>query len=143
MRDTGLGIPPEEQGAIFDDFRRSERSITRGYGGLGLGLAICRRLIELHGGTIGVRSTGQEGAGSTFYFTLPTVEPPAVQAPVAAPAAASEQGVLVLTASPGTSERLREHLQQRGFEVQMALIDQPRAGSPSSWRRPLPRSCWM
>jgi signal transduction histidine kinase/DNA-binding response OmpR family regulator len=132
VRDTGLGIPPEEQGAIFDDFRRSERSITRGYGGLGLGLAICRRLIELHGGTIGVRSTGQEGAGSTFSFTLPTVEPPASQAPSAAPAAAREQGVLVLTPSPATSARLRQHLQQRGFEVQMALLDQP-----ASWQSQL------
>jgi signal transduction histidine kinase len=77
VRDSGLGIPPEEQQTIFDEFRRSERSITRGYGGLGLGLAICRRLVELHGGTIGVESSGQEGAGSTFYFTLPVVAPPA------------------------------------------------------------------
>lgn len=135
VRDTGLGIPPEEQAAIFSDFRRSERSITRGYGGLGLGLAICRRLIELHGGAIGVQSTGQEGAGSTFYFTLPIVKPPAVQAPLAAPAEAAaampaEGGVLVLTASPDTSERLRQHLQQRGFEVQMALIDQPARWQP-------------
>jgi len=129
VRDTGLGIPPEEQGSIFDDFRRSERSITRGYSGLGLGLAICRRLIEMHGGTIGVQSTGQEGAGSTFYFTLPVVEPPAAQVSVAAPAAGSEGGVLVLTPSPDTSERLRKHLQQHGFEVQMALPDQP-----SSWQ---------
>jgi len=129
VRDTGLGIPPEEQGAIFDDFRRSERSITRGYGGLGLGLAICRRLVELHGGTIGVRSTGQEGTGSMFYFTLPTVAPPAAQTPpIATPTAATERGVLVLTTSLGTSERLREHLHQRGFEVQMALLNQP-----SSW----------
>ncbi len=130
VRDTGLGIPPEEQGSIFDDFRRSERSITRGYSGLGLGLAICRRLIELHGGTIGVQSTGQEGAGSTFYFTLPVVEPPAVQVSSAAPAAASEGGVLVLTPSPDTSERLRVHLQQHGFEVQMALPDQPASWQP-------------
>jgi signal transduction histidine kinase/DNA-binding LacI/PurR family transcriptional regulator/AraC-like DNA-binding protein len=129
VRDTGLGIPPEEQGTIFDDFRRSERSIARGYGGLGLGLAICRRLIELHGGTIGVRSTGQEGAGSTFYFTLPIVQPPAAEAPVTAYKAANEQGVLVLTTSQGTSVRLREHLHQRGFEVQVGRIDQP-----SSWQ---------
>ena len=130
VRDTGLGIALEEQGAIFTDFRRSERSIIRGYGGLGLGLTICRRLIELHGGAIGVHSTGQEGAGSTFYFTLPTVEPPTVQASLPTPAImAGEGGVLVLTASPDSSERLRRHLQQRGFEVQMALLDQP-----ASWQ---------
>lgn len=135
VRDTGLGIPPEEQAFIFSDFRRSERSIARGYGGLGLGLAICRRLVELHGGTIGVHSTGQEGAGSTFYFTLPTVAAPAVQTTLVAPTEAptaipAEQGVLVLTASPATSERLRQHLQLRGFEVQMALIDEPASWQP-------------
>ncbi|NTU56729.1 MAG: helix-turn-helix domain-containing protein [Anaerolineales bacterium] len=76
VHDTGLGIPPQEQEMIFSEFSRSERSIQLGYKGLGLGLAICKRLVELHGGTIGVYSTGQAGDGSTFYFTLPTVEPP-------------------------------------------------------------------
>ena len=123
--DTGLGIAPAEQAAIFAEFRRSERSITHGYGGLGLGLAICKRLIELHGGTIGVHSTGQEGAGSTFYFTLPTVEPPATQPAVAASAVFAGQGVLVLTTSLRTSQRLCDHLDQRGLDVHMALIDQP------------------
>ncbi len=125
VRDTGLGIPPEEQASIFEDFRRSERSITRGYGGLGLGLAICRRLVELHGGTIGVRSTGQEGAGSTFYFTLPTVAPPAPQPQPAAPIAEAAPAVLVLTRWLDMNEHLRLHLEQRGFAVQMARIDRP------------------
>jgi len=75
VHDTGLGISPEEQDTIFSEFNRSERSISLGYKGLGLGLAICKRLVEMHDGTIGVRSTGEEGAGSTFYFTLPTVQP--------------------------------------------------------------------
>ena len=73
INDTGLGISPAEQALIFDEFRRSERSLSRGYGGLGLGLAICKRLIELHGGSIGVTSSGEEGTGSTFFFTLPIV----------------------------------------------------------------------
>jgi signal transduction histidine kinase/AraC-like DNA-binding protein len=76
VHDTGLGIPLDEQDAIFSEFNRSERSIQLGYKGLGLGLAICRRLIEMHDGTIGVRSTGVVGAGATFYFTLPTIQPP-------------------------------------------------------------------
>ena len=76
ISDTGLGISPDEQALIFDEFRRSERSLSRGYGGLGLGLAICKRLIELHGGSIGVSSSGEEGTGSTFFFTLPIVPPP-------------------------------------------------------------------
>ena len=63
----------DEQELIFDEFRRSERSVACGYGGMGLGLAITRRLIELHGGEIGVRSTGIEETGSTFYFSLPVI----------------------------------------------------------------------
>lgn len=125
VRDTGLGIAPAEQAAIFNEFRRSERSITHGYGGLGLGLAICKRLVELHGGTIGVQSTGQAGTGSTFHFTLPVVEPPAARPAAAVPAVFAGQNVLLLTASPGTSQRLRDHLDQRGLDVHVALIDQP------------------
>jgi signal transduction histidine kinase/DNA-binding LacI/PurR family transcriptional regulator/AraC-like DNA-binding protein len=124
VRDTGLGIPPEEQALIFNEFRRSERSVTRGYGGLGLGLAICKLLVERHGGTIGVQSSGEEGAGSTFYFTLPTVQPPAVQAERPAISRVSEQSVFVVAQRSGSGERLREHLNQRGFEVQMALMDE-------------------
>ncbi|NJL56932.1 hypothetical protein HC928_18590 [bacterium] len=48
-------------------------------GGLGLGLAISKRLVEMHGGTMTVHSTGEEGAGSTFSFSLPTVPPPLEQ----------------------------------------------------------------
>jgi signal transduction histidine kinase/DNA-binding LacI/PurR family transcriptional regulator/AraC-like DNA-binding protein len=76
VHDTGLGIPLEEQTTIFSEFSRSERSITLGFRGLGLGLAICKRLVEMHGGAIGVHSPGKEGEGSTFYFTLPTIESP-------------------------------------------------------------------
>jgi len=75
VHDTGLGISPDEQATIFSEFNRSERSISLGYKGLGLGLAICKRLVEMHDGTIGVRSTGEEGTGSTFFFTLPIVQP--------------------------------------------------------------------
>ena len=71
VSDTGLGIPQGDQGIIFDEFRQSERTSARGYGGMGLGLAITRRLVELHGGTIGLLSSGEEGQGATFYFSLP------------------------------------------------------------------------
>jgi signal transduction histidine kinase/DNA-binding LacI/PurR family transcriptional regulator len=54
--DTGPGVPIADQRRIFDEFHSSERTAARGYGGLGLGLAICKQLIERHGGTIGVRS---------------------------------------------------------------------------------------
>jgi signal transduction histidine kinase/AraC-like DNA-binding protein len=123
VHDTGLGIPPEEHDAVFDEFRRSARSQARGYGGLGLGLAICKRLIEMHDGTIGVRSSGQEGAGSTFYFTLPTVQPPETRAQTST-APAIKRSVLVLTKRMGGGQRLREYLNERGFEAKTAFMDE-------------------
>jgi AraC-like DNA-binding protein len=123
VHDTGPGIRPEEQAAIFHEFYRSERSHAGGYGGLGLGLAISKRLVEMHDGTIGVRSTGQEGAGSTFYFTLPTVEPPTGQVRELATPPPDEKNVLVLTSHTGGGERLREYLAGHGLKVEMAFLD--------------------
>lgn len=119
VQDTGLGISPADQQAIFDEFWQSERSVARGYGGLGLGLAICKRLVEMHGGTIAVYSKGEEGAGSIFSFTLPAVQPPLEQAHHPERQASAERNIFILTSHPSTSERLCEHLQGRGFEVQI------------------------
>ena len=76
--DSGIGIPPDKQDAVFDRFRQADSSTTREYGGSGLGLAICKRLIEMHGGTIGLIS--EEGKGSEFYFTLPIAQNEPLQA---------------------------------------------------------------
>lgn len=132
VQDTGLGIPPEEQQAIFDEFRQSERSVARGYGGLGLGLAISKRLIDLHGGTITVHSTGEEGTGSAFSITLPTVKPSLEKDQSLDRSLSVEPSVLIFTNRPSTSERLSESLRQRGFDVQVALIQ-----SGIDWRSQL------
>ena len=67
IRDTGIGIPPAEQAAIFEAFRQVDGTIARRFGGTGLGLAISRQIVSSMGGTIWLES--QPGVGTTFYFT--------------------------------------------------------------------------
>src|SRR5262249_7655715 len=69
VEDTGIGIAKEHQTMIFEEFRQADESLSRRYGGTGLGLPISKRLVELHGGELHVKS--MLGHGSTFRFTLP------------------------------------------------------------------------
>ena len=71
MQDSGAGIRPEDQSRLFERFVQLEPQLTRTQQGTGLGLALCRHLVELHGGRIWAESPGL-GQGSTFTFLLPT-----------------------------------------------------------------------
>lgn len=71
VQDTGIGIAPEDQSLVFEEFRQVQSDATREYGGTGLGLPISKRLIEMHGGRLWLES--MPGIGSTFSFTLPCV----------------------------------------------------------------------
>jgi signal transduction histidine kinase len=73
--DNGIGIEPQTLEQIFQPFTQADERLSRAYGGTGLGLALVRRLINMHGGAVEVEST--PGQGSTFTVQLPYVEPPA------------------------------------------------------------------
>jgi GAF domain-containing protein/CheY-like chemotaxis protein/tetratricopeptide (TPR) repeat protein len=72
VRDTGIGIPPERMGHLFQSFSQADSSTSRKYGGTGLGLAISKRLTGMMGGKLWGESTGRGGEGSSFHFTIET-----------------------------------------------------------------------
>ena len=128
VTDTGTGITPDALPLVFERFRQADSAITRSYTGLGLGLAIARHLVELHGGTIEAASPGA-GQGSTFTMRLPVLD---VTAPGALTAFARMAGpppriddvpglaglrVLVVDDDPDTRELLTTMLESHKIEV--------------------------
>ncbi|MCP4699312.1 MAG: response regulator [Gammaproteobacteria bacterium] len=97
VKDTGIGIPPERQAGIFESFSQADTSVTREYGGTGLGLTISRRLVELMNGKIWLCS--ESGKGSEFHFILPFKKREAdahCHAPVVKPVMLKGRRVLVV-----------------------------------------------
>lgn len=108
VTDTGRGIPADKLPYIFDEFYQVDYSLSRSHGGAGLGLAICKRFVERHGGYVTV--TSEEGVGSTFTFTLPVRSGSGVALPAAGDAQAEARTVLVLDRDPLVASLIRRHL---------------------------------
>ncbi len=121
LSDTGIGIDPSLLPRIFDMFVQIDQGSTRARSGLGIGLTLVKRLIDLHGGRIEVRSGGS-GAGTTFEVRLPVIAGIEEQAPIVTPAR-SEVGrcrVLVAEDIPDAAEMMRLMLEYMGHDVRVA-----------------------
>jgi PAS domain S-box-containing protein len=120
VRDSGKGIKPEFLPYVFEHFRQEDGAITRKFGGLGLGLAIARQIVEMHGGRIRVESRG-EGQGTTFVMTIPLVSPasaiPVVEQPRASGADLQGLQILVVDDEPDSREFVAFVLEQAGAIV--------------------------
>jgi PAS domain S-box-containing protein len=117
--DTGMGIDPESLARIFEPFERGEAKGHVRVGGLGLGLAIGRSIVEAHGGRLTAESAGR-GCGATFRLELSTVRPPAPVVSAPAPSVAASTGgarLLVVEDNADTRRYLELALRLRGFEV--------------------------
>jgi PAS domain S-box-containing protein len=125
VRDNGIGIAPERLPSVFDMFKQIEGAADRSQGGLGIGLTLARRLIEMHGGKIEAHSAGL-GKGSEFVTRLPALVEPAPELtpePAEGPAAPSANGsrrVLVVDDNVDSAESMAVLLRLYGHEVRLA-----------------------
>ncbi|HEX9206598.1 MAG TPA: ATP-binding protein [Steroidobacteraceae bacterium] len=124
VRDNGIGIPADMLPKIFDMFTQVDRSLERTRGGLGIGLTLVRKLVELHGGTIEARSGGA-GQGCEFIVRLPVAEPATGTVPAPSPretarTAPASRRILVVDDNRDAADGLALLLQTSGHEVQVA-----------------------
>ena len=127
VEDSGVGIDPALLPQVFDLFIQADRSLERKQGGLGLGLTLVRRLVEMHGGRVEAASAGP-GLGSAFTIRLPrlaaevadSAEPETVPVPVTAPPAGPGRRILVVDDHQDSTDSLALFLRLRGHEVRTA-----------------------
>jgi len=116
VTDSGIGLSIEEQAQLFTHFYRAHNALTATIGGTGLGLTICRSLVEMQGGEMQVSS--EPGRGSTFRFTLPLAQP--LEPPPSPQEALLGKRILVVEDEPDIRHLLRHYLQRAGYEVMTA-----------------------
>jgi len=120
ISDRGIGMTHETLGRIFEAFNQADTSLERSRGGLGLGLALTKGLVELHGGTVHADSAGL-GCGSTITITLPCVAPPAGDGPSAPDAAVVNRRVLIIDDRRDAIVPLSKILRMEGHVVDTAM----------------------
>ncbi len=119
VRDTGIGIAPGVITTLFEPFAQAPQALARQPGGLGLGLATVKLLVELHGGRTALRSQGL-GKGTEVTFTLPVQEPPRHDAAEPGEAARCPRRILVIEDMPETAQSLVDALMLHGHTVEVA-----------------------
>jgi len=122
VRDNGAGIPPDKVDSIFDMFMQVDRSSDRSQSGLGIGLTLVKRLVEMHGGSIEVHSDGEE-QGSEFVVHLPIISKPAVvSAPVShvAPESSAQRRILIVDDNRDSADSLAMLFEITGNQTYLA-----------------------
>jgi CheY-like chemotaxis protein len=123
VQDEGIGIAADMLDKIFDLFVQQPQAIDRSHGGLGLGLAIVRNLMQMHGGTVTASSPG-EGKGSEFVIELPAIdlhaESPALPSPLPVQGESAGKRILMVDDNEDVAFTLKEALEQLGHEVEVA-----------------------
>lgn len=134
VSDTGVGITPEFVPKVFDLFAQGDRSLDRSQGGLGIGLAVCKKLIEMHGGTVTASSAGP-GRGATFTIRLPLADAAPDAAANAQSSSAPTRRVLIVDDNQDSADSLAMLLQLDGHDVRavysaMDALEQVTAFAP-------------
>ena len=133
VRDNGIGLTAELQPRVFDLFVQGERSGDRALGGLGIGLALVRSLVELHGGAVDCESAGP-GQGSTFRVRLPLQEPPPASSTEPAPfVATTSRRVLVIDDNEDGAQMMALLLESLGHEARAAYSAEAALALTSLW----------